>query len=433
MRFIVRENSVTNSTNGQEVPKRAWLILAVTYFASVMAPMMQFKVPALASWLFPAYHMDPVTFASLMSYLTVMGVVLAFPAAFICRRFGLKAVVLFSIACLAAGSVLGAMTHSITILKLSRVVEGLGIGLIGVAAPTCISVWFPVRIRGLALGLWATWVPFGIVFMFNGAPFLASHFGFRTVFWICSGLCVLAFILFAVVFKMPEGKQGHMVEGTFLQNIRILNNRNIWILGAVFFLFSFCTLGISNTFYNTFLEKVLGFSAQKSASITSLNMVVSFLAAPLAGLLSDYFTIEKKHYAVVIMMGMVLVSVFFMFVPGPNAVTFMWIFVIIQGFAGGEGGGACRPIAPLALGNTAAAATMGMAVLQFCQNLGQCVGSPTFGWMLEYCRGDWMKANMLIEFPLLGLGIILAFFIRSHPPKPRRKRVAEGEAVAQSA
>jgi len=385
--------------------------------------MVQFKIPALANWLFPAYHMSPVAFGYLMSSMSVIGVILAFPAAFICRRLGLKATVLLSVACLGVGSLWGGSANSLTSLMISRMVEGVGIGLIGVAAPACVSIWFPPRLRGRALGIWATWVPFGIVFMFNLAPVIAGKMGFRAVFYLCAVLCLVAFILFAAVFRTPDGESGDIhVEGSLGESLKYLKNRRIWILGAVFFFFNFCTLGIANTFYNTFLANVLGFSAQAAATILSINMVISLLTAPLSGLVSDWFSPNNKRYVVVAMMFFVLVSVFFMFVTGPYAIPCMWAFIVIQGTAGGEGGGAARPIAPLIMGRTAMGATMAMAVLQFSQNLGQSLGSPIFGMMLE--RYGWQKANLIIELPLLVIGTILAFYIRVTPKDASDKCLA---------
>jgi predicted MFS family arabinose efflux permease len=413
----------------QKAPKRAWAILAVTYFASIMAPMVQFKIPALASWLFPAYRMDPATFGYLMSSMSIIGVILAFPAAFICRKMGLKATVLLSVACLGIGSVWGGSTDSLTILMISRMVEGIGIGLIGVAAPACVAIWFPPQSRGRALGIWATWVPFGIVLMFNVAPVIAGTMGFKMVFYLCGVSCLAAFILFAIVFKLPEGEAGNIrLAGSIGESIKSLKNKYIWILGAVFFIFSFCTLGIANTFYNTFLVQVLGFSPQMAGTITSINMALAFIFAPLSGIISDWLTPNNKRYVVVSMMFFVLISVFLMFVTGPYAIPCMWAFIIIQGAAGGEGGGAARPIAPLIMGRTAMGATMAMAVLQFSQNLGQTFGSPIFGIMLG--RYGWMKANLMIEVPMLIVGTILAFYIRVTAKKATREVIAAEPALA---
>ena len=134
------------------------------------------------------------------------------------------------------------------------------------------------------------------------------------------------------------------------------------------------------------------------------------------------------------MMIFTLISVFFMFATGPYAIAFMWIFIFIQGAAGGEGGGACRPIAPLVMGRTAMGATMGMAVLQFCQNLGQCFGSPIFGALMEHL--GWTTANFVVEIPMLIIGTLFAFHIRPSGKKSyhesavvRQRRQLVGDTI----
>ena len=154
--------SIDEKRMGEKAPGLSWIMLLVTYLASICAPLTQFKIPPLANWLFANFApvgLDEATFGLLMSAMAIIGVILAFPAAFICRRMGLKNTVLFSLACLAVGSAISALAGNIPLLMVARMIEGIGIGLIGVAAPTCVSVWFPPKQRGLALGLWATWVP----------------------------------------------------------------------------------------------------------------------------------------------------------------------------------------------------------------------------------------------------------------------------------
>ena len=240
------EPTASDIAQQTKVSGKAWGMLAVTYFASICAPLCQFKIPPLASWLFPAFHgaLDSVTFGTLMSAIALIGVVLAFPAAFIARRMGLKNVILLSVACLGVGSALGGVDANLTLLLVSRLLEGVGIGLIGVAAPSCVTIWFPERKRGLALGLWATWVPVGSVLAFNTVPMIAGAFGYQTVFFSLAGVCLVAFVLFCAVYRMPEGATGDMgIEGTFIESLKYCKNRRIWILGAVFFLFSMTTIG----------------------------------------------------------------------------------------------------------------------------------------------------------------------------------------------
>ena len=375
-----------------KVSGKAWGILAVTYLASFCAPLCQFKIPPLASWLFPAFHgaLDSVTFGTLMSAIAVIGVVLAFPAAFIARRMGLKNVILLSVACLGAGSAVGGLTSDLNVLMASRLLEGVGIGLIGVAAPSCVTIWFPERKRGLALGIWATWVPVGSVVAFNSAPAIAGALGYQAVFFVIAAVCAVAFLLFALVYKMPPGATGDMgVEGTFKESLKYCKNRRIWILGAVFFLFAFTTIGIMNTYYNTFLETQLGFGAQTASSLSSIIMLLSLVVAPLTGFVSDRLPLGRKYVVGLVMMGMLFLTGWCMFYTGPGAVAVMWFVIVLQGVGGGMCGGSLRPMAPMLMRNTAMGATMAMAIMQFCRTWAPRWDRPCSGRCRRPSAGTW--------------------------------------------
>lgn len=428
---------------GEKAPGLSWVMLLVTYLASICAPLTQFKIPPLSNWLFANFApvgLDGATFGLLMSAMAIIGVILAFPAAFIARRFGLKNTVLVSLACLAIGSAISALAGNIPMLMISRLIEGVGIGLIGVAAPTCVSVWFPPKQRGLALGLWATWVPLGCVLMFNiaapiagGNPGIAPQ-GYLTVFWFCAIFSAIMFVVFALVFRMPRGERGDMgVEGTFKDSLPYLKNKYIWYLGIVFFALCLSTLAVVNTFYQNWLTvpveaSGMGYDDHLAGMITSLMMGSSLIFAPLSGALSDHLKPNSKRFIAVGAGVALLVSVAFGFVGGDASFACMVVFIILQGIAGAAVAGGCRPMAPMIMGGSAMGATMGMAVLQFCQNLGQAVGSPLFGAVLDSMHGNWFMASCAVQIPILVIGIVFAFMV-----KPFKNDHVEPAAMAESA
>ena len=410
----------------EKTPRKAWAILAVTYLASICAPIIQFKVPPLANWLFANFArvgLDGATFGMLMSAMAIIGCILAFPAAFISRKLGLKQTVLVSLACLGVGSLISVFAASIPVLLLSRFIEGIGIGLIGVVAPTCVSIWFPPRRRGLALGIWATWVPFGTVLMFGIAPTMAggsvgaNPAGYQTVFGFCTAMCVIAFILFALVFKLPEGESGHSgVEGTLRDALPLLKNKYIWYLGMVFMTLCCCTLAVVTTYYQQVLTAAapngLGWSEQLSGTVMTIPMLVSVFCAPLAGAVSDRLEPNSKRWIAVASGVALLISVFFGFVTGEYATAALVVFIALQGVAGAFVAGGCRPMAPMIMGGSAVGAVMGMAVLQFMQNLGQAIGAPVYGALLDAFGGNFFVPSLIIQIPLLVIGVLFGILIK---------------------
>ncbi len=220
-------------------------------------------------------------------------------------------------------------------------------------------------------------------------------------------------MLFAIVFKMPEKSESDtsQFEGTASDALKILKNRDIWILGVVFLIFNGILVGISSSYNNTFIEQVLGFSAQEAGSIASLSMLLPIVVAPATGAVFDRLPVGKRKFFMAFAMLVMFVGMFFLFTVGENAILHMWIFVVIGGVLGGLCAGSCRPMAPLVMPATALGATMSMAVLQFMQNIGQAVYSPLFGALLD-STGDWQFSLWVVALPTAALAIVLCLFIR---------------------
>lgn len=446
---------MTSQTTQQEkTPRYAWAILAVTYLACVAAPFCQFKIPPLSNEIIPLlignFGIDPANvgmyFGMLMTCLTVIGAILAFPAAFLARKISLKTTVLISDACMAIGGIMCAMwgTESLAILYASRIIEGVGIGLVGVAGPTCVSIWFPERTRGKALGIWATWVPVGCVLSFGIVPYISQALGFVAVFWMTAIISIVAFVLFAIVFKMPpthaEAGSAEAAEEEAMPSVResfgYLKNKWIWMLGLVFFCFTFNTLGIVNSYYNTYLT-LGGWDAAVASNITSICTGVGIITAPLAGIIFDKLKREHKRYLVAFVMLTIMVSVFFMWTSAgtgnPQTGVMMtgmsWfsliMFVSLQSICGGMGGGSVRPFAPMLVQQNAVAASMAMAVLQFMQNLGSGLGALIYGALIDMTDiTTWALPGNLLQLPICVVAIIIVCCIN---PWKKGKKVQEAE------
>ena len=135
------------------IPPYAWVILFAVFVASVAAPLNQNKVPPLMPVLMDAFAINLSEAGLLMSVFSVTGLLLALPAGFITQRFGPKVTGLIAVGSLAVGAIIGAMADSMSLLLVSRVVEGVGMGLIAVVAPAVIALWFPSEKQGMAMGI----------------------------------------------------------------------------------------------------------------------------------------------------------------------------------------------------------------------------------------------------------------------------------------
>ena len=185
----------------------AWVILFALYMATLSATLNLFKLPPVMTVIQTAFSVDNVKTGDLMSIFSIMGFVLAIPAGYILKRFGIKMTGLIAVGAVTIGSVLGALAKTFEMLYVGRFIEGVGMGLIMVAAPFAISVWFPLHNRALPTGIWASSVGIGNIVTLLIAPSLAVSYQWPSVWWAGAGFSALAFILFAILFRMPKQEE----------------------------------------------------------------------------------------------------------------------------------------------------------------------------------------------------------------------------------
>jgi len=387
----------------------AWVILAVVYFAGVAAPFNQFKVPPIMPVLLDRFNIDLAQAGLLMSMFAMIGLVLALPAGIILQRLGSKITGLIALACLAAGSALGALANGFGLLMASRVIEGIGMGLIGVVAPATIAMWFPPEKQGAPMGIWATWVPVGTVVMYALAPALTDAFGWQSVWWLGAGFALLMMVLYALLVRRPptaiplspdEAAASKGDEGLNLR--QALANRDIWLLALEFACFNMALISL-NSYYPTFLNEVRAFPLGQAAVVASLGSFVVLGSSPLAGWLSDRLGSRRLVFGLPFL-GLAGLLLF------PFTVTGGWIYavMIVQGILCGGVPTATFAAAPEVMRKPQLAG-LGLSVVLIGQNLGQLIGPALFGLVVK--NAGWAAAGYLMV-PVCLIGFVAAWRVR---------------------
>ncbi|MGD9163006.1 MAG: MFS transporter, partial [Desulfobacteraceae bacterium] len=176
-----------------KTPSYAWVILVALYMATLSTTLNLFKVPPLMTTIQTNFGVDIVKAGKLMGIFNIMGFILAFPAGYILKRYGLKMTALIAVAASAIGSVIGVLAKTFLMLYAGRFIEGVGFGLIMVAAPLGISVWFPLTNRALPNGIWASSVGGGnLIMLALIAPSIGVSYGWESVWWATAGFSALS-------------------------------------------------------------------------------------------------------------------------------------------------------------------------------------------------------------------------------------------------
>ena len=399
---ITQSSNIGSVDQSVETPTYAWVILAVAYIASVAAPLSQSKIPPVMPVLMEAFNLSLTSTGLLMSVFAITGILLALPAGLILQRLGLKVTGLIATGCLVIGSVLGALATTSGMLLFSRSVEGVGMGLIAVAAPTAIAMWFPPQKQGTPMGIWATWAPLGSILMFVLAPWMAGAFGWRSIWWFSAAFALLAFGLVLVFMRMPPGiptvsqLADKAAREKLLDVKHALANRDIWYLAALFGLFNLSLTAVS-TYLPTFLTTLRGYTMNSAAFTASLPMIAVMIFAPLAGILSDKIGSRKMLFTWPLLAIAVLIPL-----PFQVSNALIPIMMILNGLIVGAVPTAVFSAAPEIMRKPELAG-LGLGVISLGQSLGMFIGPILFGGLVE--QFNWTAASLAM-FPF----ILVAFF-----------------------
>jgi len=348
----MNQQAVSMSNPDTKTPAYAWVVLFALYLATLAAPLNLFKLPPVMTTIQKAFNLSMSESGDLMSIFSIMGFVLAIPAGYILKRFGIKPTALFAVGSVTVGSALGAMAKTSQMLFVGRFIEGVGMGLIMVAAPLAISLWFPAQKRALPTGLWASSVGIGNIVTLVLAPSMAVAYGWTSVWWAGAGFSAIAFVLFAILFRMPRKDEICEAPAPAPANaapeespslLKGMANANFWMVSIAFGCYNLVTMAMCS-FLPAFLEIERGYSLtfekgvlMNASFVTAFIMLASIFSGPGGGFLSD--RIGKRK--IVVLLAYILMTVTFVM---PFTVTGWMIpaYMLVFGLFGG-------PIAPILL------------------------------------------------------------------------------------
>ncbi len=258
--------------------RQAWLIFAVVYLASTVAPFNQYKVPPHIPVLLTELHLTPIEAGLLMSVFSLSGLVLALPAGLLFRQFGPRIVGTAAVACTGLGSVVGALAPDTRVLLIGRFLEGVGMGMTAVFALVTIAAWFPPDRRDLPMGIFTTWIPVGQLLSFLIGPRVYEVAGWRAVWWLGAGAAFVCAVLFVLVVRLPPDSAMARPRSSAAPFSRIMHEPGPWLLALAFSSFHIART-VFATWTPTYLVREHGWTLQQAADTVSLFYLVSIPAA----------------------------------------------------------------------------------------------------------------------------------------------------------
>lgn len=267
------------SRPGPAVSREAWLRLAACTGAAALlqldGTLITVALPSVARGLKVS---SASTAIILSAYFGAYAIVLLPGGAFV-DRFGARRLALVGLAVFAVGAAAGAVVSSLDALVATRIVQGVGAGLVSPAALAGAVSGFPPERRGSALGIWGASAGVSNLLGPLLGGLLTVAFSWRANWW---ALVPLAAIAAAGIARYVPSVARVEAEGTQGYTLNRVVTAATLVAALTFAVMIGC-------FYlaSQYLQRAAGFSALGASSAL---VIVAFLvgaAAPIAGRLVD--------------------------------------------------------------------------------------------------------------------------------------------------
>ena len=321
------------------------------------------------------------------AYMLAMAVMLP-TSGWIADKFGFKKVYFWGLFLFTLGSLLCGLSNDENTLILSRIIQGLGAGIIQPLGMAIITREFPVKQRGLALGFWAIAAAASVSFGPLIGGYLVDNFSWQLIFYVNIPVGIMALLFTIVVqreyinkkikdfdfigfisvtiflpvllYALSEGNAATNSEGwtapyilacfaisiialaVFLTHelttehplieLRLLMNYNFGLSNIVIFIFSIGMFG-STFLLPLYLQNTLGYTAVQSGSVFLPVGIIQGMMSPIAGITSN-----KISPKVPIILGLVLLAISFYLNSNLSFLTehnFIMTSLYLRGFAMG--------------------------------------------------------------------------------------------------
>jgi len=418
----------------KEIQRKGWIVLCALLFCGIIMIMNQFKVPVFMGGLaYEFFNGDMGSTGWLMSIIALAGIITAFPAAFLINRFGPKAVGLTGIGFMVVGITVGALTSTSAFQLLAgRVLEGVGVAMIGTVATTLISMYFPREKAGLPMGLWNLWYVTGAALAYNiGVPVALAFTGdpnnWHAWWWFADVLALLAFVVFALLVQKPRtardkeiaahrgatdkeriaGKRSAFLEGFKVWRMWVFGLGFCLILGASLCIFTWVPTYVQSEEMPGLMAQAMaqgmspdaaGAWAGEQAGITSgwmssLGFLAAIPVSVITGLLLKHFsTIRARKIMVLIASLLSLLYIGAFLIP----YDYLPYYLVLLGFESGYTSGVIWSMVPITMPKRVTM-PIGMAIIIFFQGISNLLCTPVVGYVVGNLDSpQWQNVAPLI-------------------------------------
>lgn len=375
-----------------------WPAVALVTLAGAMASAHVGKLPPSMPLIRAEMGFSLVAGGFLLSLFNVLGMVVAVLFGGLADRLGRARLVGAGFLCLMAGGAMGALAPGLGLLMASRLLEGVGFVAITVSLPYVMGAAAAPDDRGLALGIWSIYHPFGMALAMLSAPLFLHLMGWRGLWWLIVAL--LPLVGWAVLRQMQRLELPPPGRSPFLGLARdAFAHRGFQILALVFCAYAFQWVTLM-AWLPTFLTESLGTDLAGAALVTALVVLINVPGCLFGGyLVRKGASAGPMVMAGTAIMALTTLGIFLPVLPDGTRIALALGFSFFGGLIPPSLFNAVPRLAP-----STSHISAGNGMLMQGSAIGQFVGPPLVALAVSAGGGDWRFALV----PMLGFAALTA-------------------------
>lgn len=362
-------------------------VLFALCFGQFAAGLMFLSVPPIMILIMEGLKISYFHASFLMSVYTGAAVLLAIPIGILSRRYSSKFMGTVSMILLILGGLIVVFAPSFLGVLTGRIIAGVGGVFISVLVLVVIPQWFSVEETGKAMGMLGSAFFGSSILTYATFGWLGSIYGWRSVFYICILLSMIAALLWhSMVRDGPRASSNGTLD---IRNV--LKKFELWKIGIVILLFGAALFGFQ-TWGPTLLERFKDLNVGHAGLLVSLLVIVATPLESVFGWISD--KIHRRKVLIVAGCGMWALALF-------GLLSSTWVLI--------------TSIVVLGIGLALALPTLlslpseildpeeagiGISVLYACLNLGAAISQVAIGYVIGLTNQMLPSLAIMVVFSL---------------------------------
>ena len=173
-----------------------WVILTVVTVSMITYGLIHQSVPPVITLIISDLSLSHAQAGALIGALAIPGIFIALPAGLLISRFGSRLVGAAAFGFMSLGALITALSPSFAILLIGRLISGCGAMTLSVLLAQLLGQWFHGRRVGMAMAIYQTGFPLGVILAFNVFSYLGAAFDWHTALLGGVGAAVVTGLLF---------------------------------------------------------------------------------------------------------------------------------------------------------------------------------------------------------------------------------------------